>query len=46
MAIWQYRAWIVPSARVTDGKEIARRILEEDVNGLWGGCEPGWSEVG
>lgn len=45
MAIWQYRAWIVPSKRVTTGKEIARRILDEEDTDVWANIEPGWIEV-
>ena len=45
MATWQYRAWLVPSSRVTNGKEAARRILEDEDVDLWEDIAPGWVEV-
>lgn len=45
MATWQYRAWIVPSARVATGKEVARLFLDGEEADLWDGVSPGWAEL-
>lgn len=39
MAIWQYRAWVVPRSRLADSPETTLEIVREGEVGLWNHVE-------